>query len=141
MVKKYFIMVLLLCSTGFLLLAGYQKNNLAQAAISKVYDNWPQVQFKNCRVLLATNPKLASRGFAVASDEDFENTIIIFSEVSEGTMFINRNQGFGAVKKDLKIVFLDSKMHILKQDIMKKTDGYSIAPQGTCFAIEGLPAE
>jgi len=104
-----------------------------------VYENWPQVKFKDTRVLLATDMELATRGFAVASYGDFEKTLIIFPNISEGAMFVNMDQGYGEVKRDLKIVFLDSKMNVLKEDIMKKGDGFSIAPPKTAFAIEGLP--
>ncbi|MCK9265521.1 hypothetical protein M0P98_01340 [bacterium] len=108
---------------------------------ASVYNNWPQVQFEGCRILLATEPQLAHQGFAIASYRDFDNTIIIFPNISEGTKFINHNQGYGAVKRDLKIVFFDSEMNILKEDIMTKEDGFSVAPPKTSFAIEGLPAK
>jgi hypothetical protein len=108
---------------------------------SRVYQEWPQIQFKDLRILLATDDNLACRGFAIAPYEDFEKTIIIFPNISEGTIFVNQDQGFGAVKRDIKIVYLDSQMRVLKEDIMKKEDGVSVAPPGASIAIEGLPAE
>ncbi len=127
------------CISSFFFLSGCKEEKEASELPGTVYENWPQVKFRDCRVLLATDEELACRGFAIASHKDFEKTVIIFPNISEGTTFVNRDQGFGAVKRDLKIVFLDSKLNVLKEDIMIKGDGFSVAPAGACFAIEGLP--
>ena len=140
MKKRHFLFpALFLCSITLLLFCNFRvRSEAAGQGAGSVYDKWPQARFRNFRVLLATDSELACRGFAIASHEDFENTIIIFPNIRENTVFINRDQGFGAVKRDLKIVFLDSGMKVLKEDIMKKGDGYSVAPSGARFAIEGL---
>ena len=134
--------MLIFCSfSALFFLPGCFENRQRQATYSEAYKNWPQVNFKDARVLIASEPGLPERGFAIAEDGDFEKTIIIFPNVSEGTVFINRDQGYSAVHKDLKIVFLDAGMNILKEDILGKVDGFSVAPEGTFMAIEGLPVE
>jgi hypothetical protein len=90
------------------------------------------------RVLIASEPKYSHQGFAGAKETDFEKTIIIFPDITGGTIFTNQNQGYGTVIKNLKIVYLDANMNILKEDLLIKETGVSIAPEGTAFAIEGL---
>ncbi len=102
------------------------------------YEDWPVVNFRDVRIIMASEPLLANKGFAIAREGDFEKTIMIFPNIEEGTMFVNHDQGYGAVGRDLKIAFLDSEMKVLKTDIMKKGKGFSVAPPGTAFAIEGL---
>jgi len=101
------------------------------------FSQWPQIQFKDVRVLIATEPKYAHQGFAGAKEEDFKNTIIIFPDITGGTAFTNQDQGYGPVIKDIKIVYLDGCMNILKEDILVKETGISVAPEGTKIAIEG----
>lgn len=132
----------LLCIIGFFMLTGCREGaGPADVLSGRVYDGWPQIKFKDIRILLATEKELSYRGFAVAGHEDFEKTLIIFPDISEGAVFVNRDQGYGAVKRDIKIVFLDAGMNVLKEDIMQKGEGISIAPAGARFAIEGLPVE
>lgn len=102
------------------------------------FNQWKQIQFKDTRILIADEPKYAHQGFAGAKENDFEKTLIIFPDITGGTMFTNQDQGYGAVIKNLKIVYLDSNMSILKEDLLIKETGVSIAPEGTVFAIEGL---
>lgn len=102
------------------------------------FNKWPQIKFKDIRVLIATEPKYAHQGFAGAKEEDFKNTIIIFPDITGGTVFTNQDQGYGPVIKDLKIVYLDANMNVLKEDILVKETGISVAPEGSTFAIEGL---
>ncbi|HPP30256.1 MAG TPA: hypothetical protein PLE69_04950 [bacterium] len=101
------------------------------------FSQWPQIRFKDIRVLIATEPKYAHQGFAGAKEEDFKNTIIIFPDITGGTAFTNQDQGYGPVIKDIKIVYLDGCMNILKEDILVKETGISVAPEGTRIAIEG----
>ncbi len=102
------------------------------------FDKWPQMKFKNVRVLIA-NSELSNQGFAGASLKEMENTIIIFPNVPSGVIFTNENQGYGSVKEDIKIYYLDKKFNILKCEIMKKEKGISFSPQNTFIAVEGLP--
>lgn len=101
------------------------------------FSKWPQIKFKDIRVLIATEPKYAHQGFAGAKEEEFEKTLIIFPGITGGTIFTNQDQGYGSVVKDIKIVYLDANMNILKEDILVKETGISVAPEGTAFAIEG----
>jgi hypothetical protein len=101
------------------------------------FSQWPQIQFKDIRILIATEPKYAHQGFAGAKEEEFKNTLIIFPDITGGTVFTNQDQGYGPVIKDIKIVYLDKGMHTLKEDILIKEKGISVAPEGTSIAIEG----
>ncbi len=101
------------------------------------YSKWPQVRFKDLRVLIASEPKYAHQGFAGAEEKDFEKTLILFPGITGGTIFTNIDQGYGPVIRDLKIVFFDAQMNVLKEDVLKKETGNSVAPAGTAFVIEG----
>lgn len=101
------------------------------------YSKWPQVQFKDVRILIASDAQLANQGFAGAEEKDFEKTLMIFPGILPGTSFTNQNQGYGPVTADLKIVFLDRNMNVLKEDAMAKETGTSTAPEGTFLAVEG----
>ncbi len=102
------------------------------------YEKWPQVQFKDIRILIASDTRLANQGFAGAQEKDFEKTLMIFPGVLPGTGFTNADQGFGPVIRDLKIVYLDAGMNVLKEDVLVRETGASVAPEGTSIAIEGL---
>ncbi|MCM8771740.1 MAG: hypothetical protein NC926_01925 [Candidatus Omnitrophica bacterium] len=102
------------------------------------FEKWPQMKFKNVRILVGKGP-LSNQGFAGAELKDMENTIIIFPDISEGTIFTNEDQGYGSVKTDLKIYYLDKNFNIIKCEIMKKEKGISQAPKNTFIAVEGLP--
>ncbi|MCM8820686.1 MAG: hypothetical protein NC932_01875 [Candidatus Omnitrophica bacterium] len=101
------------------------------------FSEWPQIKFKDIRILIATEPKYAHQGFAGAKEADFEKTLIIFPGITGGAVFTNQDQGYGPVIKDIKIVYLDANMNVLKEDILVKERGISVAPEGTCLAIEG----
>ena len=101
------------------------------------FSQWPHIQFKDIRILIATEPVYAHQGFAGAKEEEFKNTLIIFPDIIGGTIFTNQDQGYGPVIKDIKIVYLDKGMHTLKEDILIKEEGISVAPEGTSIAIEG----
>jgi len=101
--------------------------------------NWPQMKFKNIRILIAGTEKLSNQGFAGASLKEMENTIIIFPNIPDGVVFTNVDQGFGAVKENIKIYYLDKNFKILKYDIMEKEKGISIPTENTFIAVEGLP--
>ncbi len=102
------------------------------------FEKWPQMNFKNVRILIANHP-LSIQGFAGADLKDMENTIIIFPNIEKGVIFTNIDQGFGSVKEDIKIYYLDKNFRILKFDIIKKEKGMSVPPEGTYIAFEGLP--
>ncbi len=102
------------------------------------YSRWPQIQFKDVRILIASEPKYAYQGFAGAEEKDFDKTLMFFPGITSGTVFTNADQGYGPVIKDLKIVFLDARMNVLKEDILRKETGNSTAPPGTAMVIEGL---
>ncbi|MGC8976648.1 MAG: hypothetical protein ACP5OB_03390 [Candidatus Ratteibacteria bacterium] len=102
------------------------------------FEKWPQMRFKNVRILIAKG-ELSNQGFAGASLNEMENTIIIFPDVPKNTFFTNVDQGFGPVKEDIKIYYLDRNFKIIKSEIMKKEKGISIPPENTYIAIEGLP--
>ena len=105
------------------------------------FSKWPQLNFKNVRVLIASHPYLASQGFAGAEEAEFENTIIIFPNINklQPIVFSNKNEGFGYVKKNIKIYYLDKNFRIIGKDIIKKKEGISSPPSETAIAIEGLP--
>jgi len=105
------------------------------------FSKWPQLSFKNVRVLIASHPYLASQGFADAEEGEFENTIIIFPNINklQPIVFSNKNEGFGYVKKNIKIYYLDKNFRIIGKDIIKKKEGISFPPSETAIAIEGLP--
>lgn len=133
----------ILCATLILILLGtciiYSAGVIRQKQKRPIpFSRWPQIQFKDVRVLIATEPKYAHQGFAGAKEEDFEKTLIIFPEITGGIIFTNQDQGYGPVIKDIKIVYLDAGMNILKEDILVKETGTSVAPEGTVIAIEGL---
>ncbi|MCS7180615.1 MAG: hypothetical protein N2589_02910 [bacterium] len=103
------------------------------------FENWPQMKFKNVRILIANNEFLSNQGFAGASLKEMENTIIIFPNIPKNVMFTNMDQGYGSVKEDIKIYYLDKNFKIIKFDIMKKEKGFSVPPKDTYIAVEGLP--
>lgn len=105
------------------------------------FSEWPQLNFKNIRVLIASHPYLASQGFAGAEESEFKNTIIIFPNIDklQHIVFSNKNEGFGYVKKNIKIYYLDKNFRIIGKDIIKKETGISFPPSEAAIAIEGLP--
>ena len=103
------------------------------------FKSWPQAKFKGVRMLVAEDSLLKEQGFAGAPSGEFEKTLVFFSDIGPGTVFTNREQGFGPVVRDLRIVFFDAHGKILKADIMRAKTGESVAPPGTAFVIEGLP--
>lgn len=103
------------------------------------YEKWPQMKFKNVRILIADNEILASQGFAGREIKEMENTVIIFPNLQKGLIFTNVDQGYGPVKEDIKIYYLDKNFKIIKSEIMKKEKGISIPPENTFIAVEGLP--
>jgi len=129
MTKKFFLFFLIGFVSGVLCLTEKQRIE---------FEKWPQMKFKNIRILIA-DPFLSNQGFAGANLKDMKNTIIIFPSVEKGVIFTNVDQGFGSVKEDIKIYYLDKNFKILKSDIMKKEKGISIPPEGTYIAFEGLP--
>ncbi|MCM8818060.1 MAG: hypothetical protein NC915_01075 [Candidatus Omnitrophica bacterium] len=102
------------------------------------FEKWPQMKFRNVRILIA-KPILSNQGFAGADLKEMDKTIIIFPNVGENVVFTNEDQGYGSVKEDIKIYYLDKDFNILKYEIMKKENGISIPPKGTFIAVEGLP--
>lgn len=135
--KTHLLLILTLCiATGVIC---YTVGRLASSRKTRIpYNKWQQVQFKDVRLLIASDSRHACQGFAGAEEKDFEKTLMIFPDIIPGTAFTNADQGFGPVTRDLKIVYLDSKMNVLKEDAMKKETGISTAPPGTFIAIEGL---
>lgn len=132
----------LCASAGMLLLGGRSGNRRLSATLplGRVpFEAWPQARFGGTRLLFANTPALAHQGFAGAAPGDFVNTLIVFPNISGGVRFTNRDQGFGPVVRDLKIVFLDGSMRVLKEDRMERGIGGSAAPENTAFVIEGLP--
>jgi len=103
------------------------------------YEQWPQMNFKGVRVLIAASESLSSQGFAGATAKEYENTLIVFPNLPKGVWFTNRDYGFGPVVRDIKIYYLDRDYRILKADVMPKETGVSIPPAGTVLAVEGLP--
>lgn len=134
--RKHLFITLILCiATGAIC---YGVGRLAASRTKCIpYGKWPQVQFKDVRILIASDSRLANQGFAGAVERDFENTIMIFPDILPGTTFTNEDQGFGPVIKNLKIVYLDGNMNVLKEDVMVRETGISTAPEGTSIAIEG----
>ncbi len=125
---------------SFIIITGvvcYSLGQLSSRTKLIPYSKWPQVQFKDVRILIASEPKYSHQGFAGAQEKDFEKTMILFTGITGGTIFTNVDQGYGPVIKDLKIVFLDAQMNVLKEDILVKETGNSVAPIGTAFVIEG----
>ena len=104
----------------------------------KEFKDWPQVNFKGLRILLANTDELHKQGFAGAKEEEFENTIIVFPEIWKGK-FDNKDYGYGLVVRDIKIVYLDENYRKLGEKIMEKETGSSLPPEGAKIAIEGLP--
>ncbi len=129
MMKKSFLFLLIGFVSG--ILCSSFKNTIQ-------FEKWPQMRFKNVRILIAKG-ELSNQGFAGASLNEMENTIIIFPDVPKNTFFTNVDQGFGPVKEDIKIYYLDRNFKIIKSEIMKKEKGISIPPENTYIAIEGLP--
>ena len=105
------------------------------------FSRWPQMQFKQARILFANTPRLASQGFAGARPEDFERTLIFFPVIGENVYFSNRDFGFGPVIRDIAIYYLDKDFNVLKKDAMKKLTGESYPPPGAAMSMEGLPDE
>lgn len=106
------------------------------------FSKWPKAKqklFNNIDVVVAENINLASQGFCGASAKDFNTTIILFPEISEGTEFGNADFGYGTVNSDIEIVFLDKSWNVIAIRMMKKKTGSTCAPEGTYFAIEGIP--
>ncbi|MCM8767266.1 MAG: hypothetical protein NC816_03805 [Candidatus Omnitrophica bacterium] len=103
------------------------------------FNKWPQMKFRNIRVLIADSDKLSNQGFAGATLGEMKNTIIIFPNISKEVIFTNLDQGYGSVKEDIKIYYLDKNFKILKYDIMKAEKGISIPPENSFIAVEGLP--
>lgn len=103
------------------------------------FEKWNQMKFRDVRILIANNEKFSSQGFAGATLKEMTKTIIIFPNIPENVIFTNKDQGFGPVNYDIKIYYLDRNFNILKWEIMKKKEGFSIPPKGTFLAVEGLP--
>lgn len=103
------------------------------------FNYWPVCEFKNIKVLIASHPYLSTQGFAGADSKEMENCIMIFPNIKGNTVFTNKDQGYGEVKRDIKIYFLDENFRILKSEIIKKGKGIAVAPEGSFMAIEGLP--
>jgi hypothetical protein len=121
-------------------ITGFISGIICSPKIQKIeYNKWPQMKFRNVRILIANSEELSHQGFAGADLKDMENTIIIFPNIPSGTIFTNVDQGFGAVKEDIKIYYLDKNFKILKYEVMKKQKGISISPENTFIAVEGLP--
>jgi len=129
MTKKFFLFFLIGFVSGVLCLTEKQRIE---------FEKWPQMKFKNIRILIADS-FLLNQGFAGANLKDMKNTIIIFPNIEKGVIFTNVDQGFGSVKEDIKIYYLDKNFKILKSDIIKKEKGISIPPEETYIAFEGLP--
>jgi len=129
MIKKFFLFFLIGFISGIYCLSVKQRVE---------FEKWPQMKFKNVRILIS-NDFLSNQGFAGANLNDMENTIIIFPKVEKGVVFTNVDQGFGPVKENIKIYYLDRDFKILKFDIIKKEKGISIPPKDTYIAVEGLP--
>lgn len=124
----------------FIFIFGFVSGIMCFSKIQKVeFSKWPQMKFKNVRILIADTEKLSNQGFAGASLKDMENTIIVFPKVSKDVIFTNVDEGFGPVKENIKIYYLDKSFRILKYDIMEKEKGVSIPPENTFIAVEGLP--
>ncbi|MCM8769298.1 MAG: hypothetical protein NC911_06450 [Candidatus Omnitrophica bacterium] len=124
----------------FIVLAAMNPRGSSGERLRKIpFKDWPQVNFENIRVLVANQPVLAQQGFAGAAAEEMKNTLMIFPNLPEGVVFTNTDQGWGAVSKNLQIVYFDKSFRILKTDIMAAVTGYSKAPPGAVIAIEGLP--
>lgn len=132
--KKRIILISFIFLTGF----GIGKINSYSLRKRIEFEKWPSMKFKNIRILIAKGI-LSNQGFAGVYKKEMENTIIIFPEISENTVFTNEDQGFGPVKEDIKIYYLDRNFNIIKSEIIKKEKGISIAPKNTFIAIEGLP--
>ena len=128
------VILLLIVITGVVC---YSLGQLSSRTNRISYSKWPQVRFQDVRILIASEPKYAHQGFAGAEEKDFEKTLILFPGITGGTIFTNIDQGYGPVIKDLKIVFFDAQMNVLKEDVLMKETGNSVAPAGTAFVIEG----
>ncbi|MCM8803726.1 MAG: hypothetical protein NC833_00525 [Candidatus Omnitrophica bacterium] len=102
------------------------------------FENWPCMKFKNIRILIAEG-ELSNQGFAGSDLNEMKNTIIIFPNLPKDVIFTNIDQGFGPVKEDIKIYYLDKNFKIINFDIIKKEKGISIPPKNTYIAVEGLP--
>lgn len=129
MIKKSFLFLL----SGFI--SGILYSSIKQRI---KFEDWPCMKFKNIRILIAKE-ELANQGFAGVDLNEMKNTIIIFPDVNKDVVFTNVDQGFGSVKEDIKIYYLDRNFKIIKFDIIKKEKGISIPPKNTYIAIEGLP--
>ncbi|MCM8763782.1 MAG: hypothetical protein NC907_03730 [Candidatus Omnitrophica bacterium] len=119
--------ILILCSKTF-------------AEGKKPFSQWPSVENKiqGLKFIVAETPELAHQGFCGASSKEFQNTIIWFPHINEGTIFVNANPGFGTVNQDIQIVFLDRNWLVLEIKTMESKTGTAIAPKNTCSSIEGI---
>lgn len=121
-------------------LFGFVWGNLFSLKKQKIgFEKWPQMKFKNIRILIADDEIFANQGFAGRDLKEMENTVIIFPNLQKGVIFTNIDQGYGSVKDDIKIYYLDKNFKIIKYEIMEKEKGFSIPPENTYIAIEGLP--
>jgi hypothetical protein len=104
------------------------------------FNRWPQLKIPAGRILVAEHETLAHQGFGGAPAADFRNTYMWFPGISGGTGFGNIDHGYGPVVRDLGIAFISTNGRILKLSVMKAGVGYATAPEGTCAALEALPA-
>lgn len=111
---------------------------MGKERIRREFKDWPQINFKGLRILLANTDELHKQGFAGAKEKEFENTIIVFPEIWEGP-FDNKDYGYGPVVRDIKIAYLDKDYNKVGEDIMVRETGISYPPKGAKIAIEGLP--
>ncbi|MCM8784707.1 MAG: hypothetical protein NC827_08145 [Candidatus Omnitrophica bacterium] len=124
----------------YVFIFGFISGLISFSEIQRIeFNKWPQMKFRNVRILIANSEKLSNQGFAGATLEEMKNTIIIFPNIPKGVIFTNVDQGYGCVKEDIKIYYLDKNFEILKYDIMKKEKGISIPPENSFIAVEGLP--
>ncbi|MFN4226855.1 MAG: hypothetical protein ACK4F0_01770 [Candidatus Ratteibacteria bacterium] len=124
----------------YVFILGFICGTISYSKIQRIeFNEWPQMKFKNVRILIAETDKLSNQGFAGATLKEMKNTIIIFPNIPKNVIFTNVDQGYGSVKEDIKIYYLDKNFKILKYDIMKKEKGISIPPEDSFIAVEGLP--
>lgn len=104
---------------------------------------WPHVKcsfFPEINIIVADTDQLAHQGFCDANESEFKNTVIWFPSVSEATVFVNTNPGYGTVISDIQVVFLDRNWSVLDIKTMEKESGTAIAPAHTDSALEAIPA-
>jgi hypothetical protein len=102
------------------------------------FEQWPQIKMEFGRVLIAKGA-LANQGFGGAKEKDFTKTVMFFPDMEEGTTFVNIDQGYGPVIKDLDVISLDKDWNVLKISPMKKKTGTVVVPAKTCFVFECVP--